>query len=62
MKRDTIHCNSLQDEIIKDLLAITKHHSPNTTLAIGSVPSKVFELEPILPNLTKMEGFLRQNY
>ena len=27
-----------------------------------SVPSKVFELEPILPNLTKMEGFLRQNY
>ena len=27
----------------------------------GSVPSKDFELEPILLNLTKLEGFLHQN-
>ena len=26
-----------------------------------SVPCKVFELGPILPNLTKLEGFLCQN-
>ena len=37
----------------------------NLTLKVGSfwaVFPKVFELGPILPTLTKLEGFLRQNY
>ena len=29
---------------------------------LNSVPSKVFEFGPILSNLTKLDGFLRQNY
>ena len=32
------------------------------TMSMDSVPSKVFELGPILTNLTKLEGFLDQNH
>ena len=36
--------------------------SVGSYLLLGSVPSEAYELGPILPNSTKLEGFLHQKF